>query len=268
VNQANPNQVSPKAVIFYYGDSTNQTEGSLAAFKESPRIQYLFLRQTKMLNKILYKAAHSLDTKSGQEGTSSEQHAHKIPTLISPKLHRNTKNDQLPSPDKAAQVLDSPSQQESTLLNQHTHKIKISALISSKIHTKDLPPCLGPMPRVTTRPIEPPSYQDSLQPRPSIKLESWDIMALNVPQTTWLQAQCRLWLIAVLITRWKYSHLKAVATANKFEGSGGEMYAKENEYWIELLGNEHGKEVVAMMKTFGGALNFKEESVMKRHNAH
>lgn len=71
------------------------------------------------------------------------------------------------------------------------------------------------------------------------------ITAGSTPQWLWPTSHCRAWLTAVFIKDLKLSPEKAAEIASGDFGIGANLYCRNLEYWIRVLGESDGRTVYA-----------------------
>ncbi|KAL2065841.1 hypothetical protein VTL71DRAFT_3511 [Oculimacula yallundae] len=114
--------------------------------------------------------------------------------------------------------------------------------------------------------------QDTTPPPPYSSIPSTSpssprtqILASSTPQWTWTTAQCREWLEAVLVHYMGFYSGAAVDKALEMEGFGPNIYLRSKGEWIELLGEENGKGVYAMLLAVRDQEGAVPEGVMVGH---
>jgi len=103
--------------------------------------------------------------------------------------------------------------------------------------------------RVTTCAVSfstspPPSYKSIEE---EIDINRQRIEASDVPQWRWSNAQCREWLIAVLVTYLNYNNTDAFDLAENLHGFGPNLYLRSVESWIKILGDDEGRGVYSIL---------------------
>ncbi|KAL2061425.1 hypothetical protein VTL71DRAFT_7698 [Oculimacula yallundae] len=73
------------------------------------------------------------------------------------------------------------------------------------------------------------------------------ISSSDIPQWVWSANQCMQWLFAVLVDRMNISPDEATVLTERLNGCGPNMYLRTNEDWVQLLGEENGFGVYAML---------------------
>lgn len=74
----------------------------------------------------------------------------------------------------------------------------------------------------------PPPYSDELQPS--------GIKASDIPQWRWTNKQCREWITAVFIEYGSLERKDAETRAEKFEGFGPTLCARDSDFWQKQYG--------------------------------
>ncbi|KAH7333197.1 hypothetical protein BKA65DRAFT_507370 [Rhexocercosporidium sp. MPI-PUGE-AT-0058] len=82
------------------------------------------------------------------------------------------------------------------------------------------------------------STEPKLEPR---------ILATDIPQWCWSILQCREWIAAVLMHYMNYGRPVAVSMAGRFEGYGPNIYLRDRQEWIKILGEHNGRGVYEMI---------------------
>ncbi len=73
------------------------------------------------------------------------------------------------------------------------------------------------------------------------------INAGSIPQWLWPTSHCRAWLSAVLTKDLNFSPEKAAEIASEDYGMGANLYCRNSEYWVRVLGEPDGTIVYARL---------------------
>lgn len=85
-----------------------------------------------------------------------------------------------------------------------------------------------------------PSHAGCILPAQWLSPATINIKPTDTPQWKWTAKQCKAWLFLVLTTSLDYDPATAEAIASRLDGYGPNMYNRNMDDWIKILGPENG----------------------------